>query len=555
MFHFSGYATALDAAILTAGITLGPPASGPYPGVYASVYLANTSVLAAIYSTGATSQRENPFLVNTDGSYAFDAVSPTYTVVFSTTPAAATTPREVQIPAFASASLPACSAATAGRLAKLTNSDRGLWMDTGAAWVSVSGMRCVDVTAFGAVGDGVTDDAPAIQAAIDALGSQGGVVYFPHTSACYRVNTTLRIGKGVRLIGSGWYDAIIANVAGGPNVVITTVSGGGGGIEIAHLQIICQNVGDIAVKIKGVDHASVHDCYLYSSVSNATLLQLDRDGVGGAYTHRVENNILQFVSGNASQIGISMVGGITASVVAKNHILADNAIVQVAGASSHGGNVFAANLCASLTATPSGTGMTFAGGAAPSSGETIASNYFDSYATGILFGSGCTAMMPLNNHWDNVTTPITDGTANNASGSLIDLETNQIALGSTVGLGRSSFFSQGDSATDAIGFRTFNKHAGGRGWSWLNGSSAAGELGLRDDTAGTYSLRVSATGTQVVGAFAANGATPQTPAASGGALAAYGAGANGFDTGAHASALYAMVVAIRAALVANGIMS
>ena len=55
--------------------------------------------------------------------------------------------------------------------------------------------------------------------------------------------------------------------------------------------------------------------------------------------------------------------------------------------------------------------------------------------------------------------------------------------------------------------------------------------------------------------FGCNGTTPQTAYASGGALAAYGAGTNGFDTAPHASALYAMVVAIRAALVANGIMS
>jgi len=58
-----------------------------------------------------------------------------------------------------------------------------------------------------------------------------------------------------------------------------------------------------------------------------------------------------------------------------------------------------------------------------------------------------------------------------------------------------------------------------------------------------------------VGAFACNNSTPQTPAASGGALNAYGAGANGLDTGSNMSSLHALVVAIRAALVANGIMS
>lgn len=59
----------------------------------------------------------------------------------------------------------------------------------------------------------------------------------------------------------------------------------------------------------------------------------------------------------------------------------------------------------------------------------------------------------------------------------------------------------------------------------------------------------------ITGAFGCNTKAAQAAYASGGALAAYGAGANGFDSGANASALHAMVVSIRAALVANGIMS
>ena len=79
-------------------------------------------------------------------------------------------------------------------------------------------------------------------------------------------------------------------------------------------------------------------------------------------------------------------------------------------------------------------------------------------------------------------------------------------------------------------------------------------------------LRVNADGGNVVigaasssttlgGTFGCNGAVAQAAYASGGALAAYGAGTNGFDTAAHAQALYNLVVSIRAALVANGIMN
>lgn len=60
---------------------------------------------------------------------------------------------------------------------------------------------------------------------------------------------------------------------------------------------------------------------------------------------------------------------------------------------------------------------------------------------------------------------------------------------------------------------------------------------------------------KVLEAFGCNGAAVQTAYVSGGALAAYGAGTKGLDTDVNMSALHAMVVSIRACLVANGMMS
>lgn len=60
-----------------------------------------------------------------------------------------------------------------------------------------------DVTRFGAVGNGVTDDAPAIQSAIDALMlAGGGTLYFP--SGAYKVNSSLIVdytGVSARFAG------------------------------------------------------------------------------------------------------------------------------------------------------------------------------------------------------------------------------------------------------------------------------------------------------------------------------------------------------------------
>src|SRR3990167_7076794 len=70
-------------------------------------------------------------------------------------------------------------------------------------WVVPTGtQRYVNVQAspYLAVGDGVTDDAAAIQAAIEAT-PIGGTLYLPRTNNFYRVLSTPTINKVLRLVG------------------------------------------------------------------------------------------------------------------------------------------------------------------------------------------------------------------------------------------------------------------------------------------------------------------------------------------------------------------
>ena len=61
----------------------------------------------------------------------------------------------------------------------------------------------VDVTEHGAVGDGVTIDTAAIQAAVDDAAARGGVVHFP--PGHYRLTSPgIRITRPVQLQGVGW---------------------------------------------------------------------------------------------------------------------------------------------------------------------------------------------------------------------------------------------------------------------------------------------------------------------------------------------------------------
>ena len=86
--------------------------------------------------------------------------------------------------------------------------------------VTVDTLRgAVSVTDYGATGDGVTDDAAAIQSAIDAL-SSGGTLLFPQGQ--YRIGAKLTVDKPLHMIGSGYgTDSTSTN---GGNVGSTTLT-------------------------------------------------------------------------------------------------------------------------------------------------------------------------------------------------------------------------------------------------------------------------------------------------------------------------------------------
>lgn len=62
--------------------------------------------------------------------------------------------------------------------------------------------RAFDVKSYGAIGDGSTDDTTAIQAALAAIPSTGGVLYFPAGIYKY-TGSTLTLGKQVTVEGDG----------------------------------------------------------------------------------------------------------------------------------------------------------------------------------------------------------------------------------------------------------------------------------------------------------------------------------------------------------------
>ena len=122
---------------------------------------------------------------------------------------APTTPEELVVPSASRVDLVDSDAGTAGRIRRLVDDDRGVWLDTGEGWISLGG-HVFDVRAFGAKGDGETDDWTAFQTALEAMTSPlreesttpyGRTLLVP--PGRYRLAQSLVLNRAVRMVGSG----------------------------------------------------------------------------------------------------------------------------------------------------------------------------------------------------------------------------------------------------------------------------------------------------------------------------------------------------------------
>ena len=70
----------------------------------------------------------------------------------------------------------------------------------------------LDIRDFGAVGDGVADDAASMQAALDACAGAGGEVFIP--SGTYRITRSLLPHSNTLVMGGGYASAIMITDTG-----------------------------------------------------------------------------------------------------------------------------------------------------------------------------------------------------------------------------------------------------------------------------------------------------------------------------------------------------
>lgn len=167
--------------------------------------------------------------------------------------------------------------------------------------VRVIDYRWIDVTVYGAIGDGVADDTAAIQAAWNAMPSSGGTLYFP--PGTYKCSTANGAGAYVlRFIGK----------------IYSTVMGSSKGVKIFFTDVVAtdglriENCGhstfrDFQIAVMGSAHLTNAFIYTCSNPGSAEQSNFERIHVGNG------NNLMRRVDDGFHAAGSNLITSVLAA--------------------------------------------------------------------------------------------------------------------------------------------------------------------------------------------------------------------------------------------------
>lgn len=177
--------------------------------------------------------------------------------------------------------------------------DGSTWTNTGAmvkknlsvlGWINNPSDGYFNVKAYGASGNGLTDDTTAIQAAINAAGSaNGGIVWFPQGT--YNISAQLNVPTNVRLDGIG-YSQDVTTPTNPASVLEWTPSTAYSGQAMIYLEQNTANSGvenlglrvNTAYVVNGITCDSVRQFRINNVSINNTYIALNLEANGSENT-------------------------------------------------------------------------------------------------------------------------------------------------------------------------------------------------------------------------------------------------------------------------------
>jgi hypothetical protein len=257
--------------------------------------------------------------------------------------------QDIQIKNYTKATLP--TAGNPGRLGKLTDDTRDLWVDVGTQWVSLTG-EIINAKAFGAIGDN-TNDTVALNAAIAAaIAAPNKTLYLP--PGTYLVNSPLVVSSSITIVGAGMSATTIKYASGitvcnSPTVLIEPTSSDVDNVSVHDLTIDGNRAGVSGANCGGSTDSGSSGLEVRTvgshAVNNVSLFNLhitntNGDGISlrtaasdnlGTTTHvptniLVANNFIDnwlVIPGTAARNGVAIVDGSNVSV-SNNRLTATN---------------------------------------------------------------------------------------------------------------------------------------------------------------------------------------------------------------------------------------
>ncbi len=459
----------------------------------------------------------------------------------------------------------------------LIRTDTGLFLDKGN---QVFDVRHTDF-ASGAKTDKVTDATEAVKAAMTAAISVGGVVYVPENvlfdyTQLTADNVTYLMNYSSYSDGNYGSSHINTNPGNTPQPALKiikkgTVTGIGALDHVDHTWHILEIVGD-ATPVTDARADGVFNIVSIGSRANPQADEgkgVDQVIANGLYMEmRSDANVATRAYGAEAACTVWSSGSInTARGISGTAQIAapDNGGVVGTGGSGAitfavGGD-FSASIVGAITGTIT-TGYGVQGAVHHGGSSTMTTARLISMNCGMTGSGTITSLFGLDQTWSGLTTgTITSlriihvrdpSSPGSTITNLYGLQVEKLS-GPT---NRKTAHFQGPVHITGGEFLGFD---GGSSWDTTANKTRivyeSSELRFYDNTQANPALALAGTAAVVTAGFGCNGASAQTAVASGGVLNSYATGAFGLDSDANMSSMHALVVSIRAALVANGTMS